>query len=351
MSRDPWMRAARTGAALAAYALLAAGCAASTPSAAPAASAPEPQAAAPDRWRRAAFPVEGITIEMPGEAEEARTTWRLEDKALVDLHGLQLLDHGEGTPDYGVFRLRPTEGWPSTISDPDVLLRMVRLTLEEVRAESPVTHQGFHGQALEAQSQEGKQVLARAFAVGGCAYLLTVDAAPGRVDRGEAERFFASFQLQMPWRVFAWPEGRVTAAVPAVAAVTAQSVPIEGSPFPLHMHLFTLGGEQDATYAVMFAELPRERLEQTTTEQILDEGAKLEQAGRGDHRAAEIHHPRRYPGAGHDQPAPKRVLLAYPAVRLGGRMYMAMLVTKSLEALEDEQAARFFASVQLGRAP
>ncbi|WP_156041671.1 hypothetical protein [Chondromyces apiculatus] len=252
--------AGRKGAALLALAGLVAGCGSAPPAVV---TKPPESAEAPRPWPRASLGVEGIHVSMPGAPREERQRWVGRRGGVVELHGLRLADGDETTPDYAVWRLRLTEGWPEPVLDASTLVAMALSGIEETGEAQTLTHQGFEGRAVEGRaagpSGWTEHVLARAFAVGGSAYLLTVGAPSGHIDRKDAERFFSSFQLALPWRVHASADGGFTVSLPEAAVMLAET---EGEATEeAAMHSLFLGGEEQMMFTVFHREVPSAWLE------------------------------------------------------------------------------------------
>ncbi|AKT43899.1 hypothetical protein [Chondromyces crocatus] len=222
--------------------------------------APSPQSApAPRAWQGASLGSAGIRVSMPGEPMVAHQRWVAGHGGEIDLDGLLLMDGDETTADYAVWRLKLTGEWPAVIVDPDTLLGMALSDIEVTATQDHLSHQGFPGRGVEGRVQGAsgliEHVFARAFAVGGDAYLLTVDAAPGRIERHTAERFFDSFQLTLPWRVQAFEEGGFTVAVPD-AAVLLPHGEEEDEDRWIRGNTLILGGEEGVVFTLVHGKLP-----------------------------------------------------------------------------------------------
>lgn len=343
MSRRP---PALRGLALAALLALAAACSAAAPP--PPAILPEvaPPAAL---WVPAELPIAGISVELPGAPEEVSELRRL-PQGEVPIDGLRLADGDDRTPDYAALRVRVTGPWREAGAGSGVLIALAQALLGPLKPEAEAAHQGFAGQAFTG-TDAARQVTARAFSVGDSVYLLSVEAAPGRVDPRDAERFFGSFQLELPWRLVASPVDRFTVSVPAPAI--DQPLAPGGTGGSVRHHAFSLGGEHQVAYGVTCTNVDRDELANADPDKLVHKAAMALDGSEGGRRVERIQ-----PISLHG--APGREVFAvdgdgwHMRVRVflvGAQLYVVTMAAKSAAPLEDEHAARFFDSFQPGRRP
>jgi hypothetical protein len=85
------------------------------------------------------------------------------------------------------------------------------------------------GRSIEGTDAKGRWCNARAFHQGNTTYALIARAPEFAVDRGSANRFFDSFELRPPLRIYASVEGHFTLAVPTSAKERKLSAPVPGA--------------------------------------------------------------------------------------------------------------------------
>jgi hypothetical protein len=174
---------------------------------------PVPSGAAKESWKTNILPTEGITVEMPGDAEEKATaTQIIQDKLFF--HGLSLAPAGANLRFVaGAYSIST----PNDFLEAEDVLEHLRTTFADITNERKVKIGALDAIAFEGKTDTDARFALRAHLVGATAYVLRVEATSGEVDERAAARFFDSFRLETPFRIFASPDDHFTIARPETA--------------------------------------------------------------------------------------------------------------------------------------
>jgi hypothetical protein len=188
---------------------------------------------------------------------------------------------------------------------------------------------------------EGRNTLLRLLAVGDSLLVAQVDAKHGPMDEASAGRFFASLQLQLPWRIYASPTTKFSVMVPAHAIEIDR--PMTTAPDSRsNSRGFFLGGRAVVWYWAGAREIV-DRNPDVTVDQILDASVdSIRQNGNEIVWQAPIESPssrgREFLSKGASGTLRGRVWLTEHFV------YVLMVGAKSRDAIDSADAARFYAS-------
>jgi hypothetical protein len=214
--------------------------------AAPEAAAPPKSAItrAPDgpRWKTNLLPTQGITVEMPGDAEEQSTATDIGADKLY-FHGISFTSAGR-KDEYlaGVYNIST----PDRFIEAALVLDHLRGTFSAVSGERPAKHRDLEGVALKGKTEDGARFSLRAYLIGTSVYMLRVASASGEVDERAAERFFDSFRLVVPFRLFVSTFDHFTIARPEAASFESGSAKAPAVPGGISKTYLFSYGESDS---------------------------------------------------------------------------------------------------------
>jgi hypothetical protein len=315
-------------------------CAAPAPP--PVIAAPAPPVAIDRRWHAVSALTLGASVELPGAPKEWHNIDAKPTGSMIS-QGLVLGDKDKAEPSYSLFRIdMPMK---ERAEDQAILRSYAKGEAKRMRTierEEPLVVGGFRGLRIEGINSEGQSSASRVILVGRSFYVIGVEAPKERWNAEDAERYFSSFRLTLPWHVHELPEARCTIAVPDSALVSTPA--LDAGDVEVKLYLFHLGGEGALSYALAHSQAipqgpsgPSDSIFDTVVANLEAKGNKVDKVTRISFEGANARELRVH---GKDTGTLLRVRL----LATGDRFYQLMIESKLPELLDDAAAQRFFGS-------
>ncbi len=297
-------------------------------------------------WRTNLLATQGITIEMPGVAEEKMTTKSLGEQSNLYYQHIRLTSDEPALHfEAGVYSAVLRRGEMSL----EEMIDEARGSMTRMERRRETKFGDFDGVAMTGTTDDGKFVAMRAYWIGDHLYNLRVEGESGATTERDAERFFASFRLQMPFRLFVSSADYYSIAKPFTTKYKPLSHKLpDGSTMVIHLFSYT---DEDG-YSMSVVPTADDTNDEDVAEEVLDnaaaalgkkEGSIIERMASvtvEDAQARDII----YKNA---QNLYSRGLL----VIKNRRMYIATRTAPERSKMEDTDATMFFESLTIGRAP
>jgi hypothetical protein len=302
-------------------------------------------------WQTNLMPTEGITVEMPGVGEDRTTRTELGRDRLMFYHRLSLASTSpQISYEAGVYSL-VDKGNRSTIAD---LLDEVRATVHKIESQKKASIPGFDGVAIVGTTESGQKVLLNAYLVGAYIYTLRVESSSQEKAEKEAERFFASFRLDMPFRFFVSANDYYMIAKPMPARFVTTHNKLENAGNLVMTTYLFLYDENDG-FSMSALPTDNDTSDPDVAEEMLDgaarglaikEGTVIERMTSTIVDGA--------PGRDISIKAGKEGSQTFTRALIvvaNRRLYIATRTAMQKAKLQDADAAKFFGSLTIGRAP
>jgi hypothetical protein len=302
-------------------------------------------------WQTNLLPAEGITVEMPGVADVRTTDTKLDKDREMFYQRLSFASTApQVTYEAGVYSVADQRN-RTTIAE---LLDEVRATIHKIESQKKASIPGFDGVSIVGTTESGQTVLLNAYLVGAHIYTLRVESKSQETAEKEAERFFASFRLEMPFRLFVSPYDYYTIAKPMPARFVTQQNKLEQAGNIVMTTYMFLYDDNDG-FSMSAIPTENDTNDPDVVEDMLEGAAKG--LARKDGTVIERMAAAVVDGApGRDisiragkegKHSFSRALI----VVANHRIYIATRTALEKAKLQDADAAKFFGSLTIGRAP
>jgi len=323
------------------------GCAAATPAVKPAAKPAASEAKDTLPWKTNLLPAEGITIEMPGDAEQEDVVDEREGNKIF-YNGLSVkLADAKTTFEVGVYSASNEKEFLSAVGPLDNL----RQSFASITREQKIKILGFDGFQIDAKGAKGEIEKVWTFALGSNLYVLSVESTGGNIDERAAARFFDSLRVDFPFRPFVSQYDYFTIATPQFGLFSSFTEDLKNPP-GAQMRTFVFDDGVDGAYMFMLLPVTNPAIDREAADELA-EGIVMNFVKKNSGviqqmRPVEINDaPGRDVTFTEGDEVFKRILIAVK----NRRVYMAVRFSKDRAKLADRDAQRFFESLTIGRAP